>query len=262
MTWLSICLPTHPGTFDPAAFGYAETTQGRALIEGAITKVNVIINPDDNLQLVPGWERESWNSNSIPVHLIGGNTSALMIFVPQGCRCVVISVPPLVAWLANSSNPETADMAVDQGDALTFMMLHEIGHIAHGDNAGEAFAPLPTSASDANLVPTAEKTREFAADAWAADQVRHAFEPGQPGFSASMKVQLALSAMGWNLARRRLIDNFGVTALHDPRVIFDAGYTHPNFELRVLVSNELVSGSPAAKALREEFERMRKNPAD
>ncbi|MGO7968156.1 hypothetical protein ACC720_32535 [Rhizobium ruizarguesonis] len=259
MTWLSVCSPTHPGAFDPAAFGYAETTQGRSLVEGAIAKVNVIVDPDDNFQLVPGWERELWDSNSVPVHLIGGSSRALMIFVPQGCRCVVITVPSLIAWLANSSNPEKADLAVDQVDALTFMMLHELGHIAHGDNVGGAFAPLPTQASDVNLVSTAEKTREFAADAWAADQIRRAFAPGYPGFSASMNVQLALSGMGWNLARRRLVDNFGATALHDPRLILDSGYTHPNFELRVLVSNELVSGSPAAKALREEFEKMRKN---
>jgi hypothetical protein len=40
-------------------------------------------------------------------------------------------------------------------------------------------------------------------------------------------------------------------------LLFDQRYSHPNFELRMLVANELVSGSPTAKALREEFERMR-----
>jgi hypothetical protein len=72
-----------------------------------------------------------------------------------------------------------------------------------------------------------------------------------------MKVQLTLTNMGWNLARRRFIDNFGATVLRDPRVIFDQGYSHPNFELRILVANELVSDSPAAKELRQEFESMR-----
>src|SRR5262249_33910867 len=159
------------------SFGYAETTEGRRLVAEAIGKVNLIVNRSDGLQLVPGWERASWNKASIPVHLIGGTLNPMMIFVPRGCRCVVIAVPSLVAWLAGASDPQKVDMNVDQVDALSFMMLHELGHIVHGNNAGDAFTPLPARASDTNLVSTTEKTREFAADAWAADQVRRAFTP-------------------------------------------------------------------------------------
>src|SRR5262249_50186590 len=149
------------------------------------------------------------------------------------------------------------DVAVEGVNILAFMMLHELGHIANGDQGANAFAPLPAHGADTNIVPTAEKTKEFAADAWAADHVKQAFTPGHPGFFASMRVQWAVTAVGWNLARRRMIDNFGATILRDPRVLFDQGYSHPNFELRMLVANELVSGTAAAKALREEFERMR-----
>jgi hypothetical protein len=151
-------------------------------------------------------------------------------------------------------------MRVEAVDALAFMLLHELGHIAHGDQTS-AFAPLSDRAADTNLVSTAQKCQEFAADDWAADQVRRAFTPGHPGFFASMSVQFALSAMGWNLARRRHIDNFGATVLRDPRVLFDQGYSHPNFELRILAANELVSGDSAAKALREEFENLRGMPS-
>jgi hypothetical protein len=72
-----------------------------------------------------------------------------------------------------------------------------------------------------------------------------------------MNMQFAISAFSWNLARRRHIDNFGASVLRDPRVLHDPGYSHPNFGLRILVANELVSGTPSAKALREEFESMR-----
>ena len=174
-------MSTHPGAFDPTLFGYAETTEGRGLVAGAIGKVNNIVDATDGLQLVPGWEKASWTKDSIPVHLIRGTSSTMMIFVPRGCRCVVIGVPALLAWLDSVSDAQKADMNVDHADALAFMMLHELGHIVHGDNEGDAFTPLPTRVSDTNLVSTAEKTREFAADAWAArlGQARsHARAPG------------------------------------------------------------------------------------
>jgi hypothetical protein len=253
--WWSACVPPHPGTFDPALFGYAETTAGRDLVGEAIGKVNSIVDTSERVPLVAGWEKSTWTTDSVPVHLIGA--SAEMIFVPRGCRCVVMSVPAMQAWLAGASDAAKNDMKVEGASILVFMLLHELGHVAHKDQADSAFAPYPAHQADTNLVSTAEKTREFAADAWAAEHVKQAFTPGRKGFSASLNVQMALTAMSWNLARRRLIDNFGATALRDPRVLFDSGYSHPNFELRILVANELVSGSPAAKALRDEFKNMR-----
>ena len=194
----------------------------------AIAWTNTIVGASYRLPLVPGWERSTWRDESVPVHLLGtGPSKGEMIFVPRGCRCVVITVPILQAWLKTASEPEKADLDVDGVEVLTFMMLHELGHIAHGEYSG--FAPLPARASDTNRISTADKTREFSADAWAANAVRRAFTPGQPGFLSSMKVELTLSALTWNLARRRLIDNFGATVLRDPRVVFDLGYTHPNF---------------------------------
>jgi hypothetical protein len=259
LVWLGLCAPPHPGNFEARRFGYSETTSGRGLVAEAITRVNLISGARDDLGIVPGWDKSVWTGASIPVHLIGNAASASeMIFVPRGCRCIVIAVQTMQAWLASASGTQ-GDMRVEGVDALTFMMLHELGHIAHGNQAS-AFAPLPAQASDTNQVSTAQKCREFGADAWAADQVRRAFTPGNSGFFASMNVQFALSAIGWNLARRRLIDNFGATVLRDPRVLFDQGYSHPNFELRILVANELVSGTSAAKALREEFESMRDLP--
>jgi len=61
---------------------------------------------------------------------------------------------------------------------------------------------------------------------------------------------------------RRLVKNFGATVLRDRRVIFDEGYSHPNFELRILIVNELLSNTDAAKALREEFENLRRTKSD
>jgi hypothetical protein len=262
LSWWSACAAPHPGEFDPTRLGYAETTAGRSLVSEAIGKANIIVDKDERLALVAGWEQSAWTADSVPVHLIVGGSSNEMIFVPKGCRCVVITVLVMQTWLAEASDPAKADLAVDGVSILVFMMLHELGHIACGDEGVVAFAPLPKNASDTNLVRNDEKRREFAADAWAADHVRRAFTAGHPGFFASMNVQFALTAVGWNLARRRMIDNFGASVLRDPRVFFDQGYTHPNFELRMLVANELVSGTPAAKALRQEFESMREKGDD
>jgi hypothetical protein len=42
--WWSACVPPHPGAFDPAQFGYAETTAGRDFVGEAIGKVNSIVD--------------------------------------------------------------------------------------------------------------------------------------------------------------------------------------------------------------------------
>jgi hypothetical protein len=127
---------------------------------------------------------------------------------------------------------------------------------------GVSFSSLPSDTKNLNIELDTAKDVEFAADAWAADKVREVFQPGKVGFLSAMDIQFALTNASWNLARRRLIDNFAKTVLRDPRVIFDEGYSHPNFELRMLVVNELVSNTVAAKALREEFESLRRTKSE
>jgi hypothetical protein len=57
LSWLSMCSPPHPGSFDPARFGYSETTAGRDLVAEVIARVNSIVEASDRLSVVPGWEK-------------------------------------------------------------------------------------------------------------------------------------------------------------------------------------------------------------
>jgi hypothetical protein len=68
VAWLSVCAPPHPGSYDARRFGYSETTGGRGLVTEAMARVNVIIDARDRLTVVPGWDKSSWNKDSVPVH--------------------------------------------------------------------------------------------------------------------------------------------------------------------------------------------------
>lgn len=248
------CLGQPNVQFSAAQFGYAETTDGRSLLSEAISKSNTVLSGSP-FHLVPSWLPFTNDGTAVPVYLIR-NDPADMVFVPRNCFCIVVVPQTLSNWLAtNSADPN--DLAIADNAILAFILLHEVGHLAHHDNAGVSFSPLPTDAKNLNIELNTAKDVEFAADAWAADKVREAFQPGKAGFLSAMDIQFALTHASWNLARRRLIDDFGATVLRDPRVIFDEGYSHPNFELRMLVVNELLSDTEASKALRREFESLR-----
>ena len=118
------------------------------------------------------------------------------------------------------------------------MLLHEAGHLAAGD-AGSYTPPVPMSIDDLTDTLNIPKSRELRADAFAVDAVRAAVIPGQrtERFTAATGLELALTKISWNLATRRLLDEFAANALRERRLFLDHGYSHPNFELRLLVMN-------------------------
>jgi hypothetical protein len=46
---------------------------------------------------------------------------------------------------------------------------------------------------------------------------------------------------------------FGSSLLHTPAAFYDTGYTHPNFELRVLTVNDRISNTEASHQLLANF---------
>jgi hypothetical protein len=149
--------------------------------------------------------------------------------------------------------------AVDPANVLAFMLLHEVGHIIHGDPG--QFEDAETTAAS-NTVQTEQKERESKADRFAIEQVAAAADDRNSvdGWLAAMRMELALSDLSWNMAALRFLDHFGATSLCSSAVFSDAGYTHPNFELRLLVVNDILVHKAASKQLLQDFIGCRKRP--
>jgi hypothetical protein len=73
------------------------------------------------------------------------------------------------------------------------------------------------------------------------------------------RVAMTLTNLSWNLARDRLLGDFGATSLGIPRVFGDPGYTHPNLELRIMVANAWISPGEASQELLDDFMQARKS---
>ncbi len=124
------CFSQSSSQFSASQFGYAETTEDRQLVTESISKSNAVLS-GSSFQLVASWLPHPSDGVSVPVYLIR-NDPADMIFVPRNCFCVVIVPQTLSGWLAtNSADPN--DLAIADNAILAFMLLHEVGHLAHHD---------------------------------------------------------------------------------------------------------------------------------
>jgi hypothetical protein len=237
--------------------GLAHTTRDEALVETAIDRANVLLTTTGN-RLRAAWRAASGPpaEPSLPVYLVEApaDAAATPAAVPRGCACIFVNPSLLAAWVrTHSTGP--GRMQLDPSYLLTFMLLHEVGHIAQGSAAGE-FANGAMSAL--NIEPTVAKANEEKADEFAAGLIRH--HAGQVS-GASLPanwVAIELTKLGWNMQAYRTLDEFGAAATGKPAVFFDAAYSHPNLAWRMLRSNHLIQQTAATRQLLEAFEEARR----
>jgi hypothetical protein len=144
---------------------------------------------------------------------------------------------------------------------LTFMLLHEVGHLTN-KTAGAEFAN--GELSELNIEPSRAKASEEEADEFAADLLR-TLSRQKPVSSVSLEatsVTLQLGNLSWNMQAQRSLDEFGATAVGKPSVFFDQNLTHPNLAWRVLRANFLIHQTPETKELLDAFEEARRRGAN
>ena len=202
------------------------------------------------------------NPESVKVHAVAahGLGRREMAGVYQECRCVLVKAGELQSWLREKTGSSNALLSIDPSALLGYMLLHEIGHLVakHVPIEGSAAAAAPVT--QFNRDPTAQKEREQQADRYAAGVLSAAAsEMGTARGLAAAKVGLTLSMLSWNLAAHRLLDDFGATAVRKPALFWDAGYSHPNLELRILTVNAMVDGSETAIQLLKDFQGIRED---
>jgi len=243
--------------------GLIETTEGRALVEDAAVAANAILKLQvDSISLTVSWEPKATDVKStITVYLLDGSRvpSSYSVMVPNNCRCIFFQPEAFAAWLAAHSTADPQMLSIEPKDVLTFMFLHEIGHIVHGD-PGQFEAQ--NQQSSYNTDKTTQKAREEAADEYAVNLVAVASrgKNSLDAWMAAMNVQLVLTNLSWNMAEQRFLLHFGATALCSRSVFVDAGYSHPNFELRMLMANDMLAQTALSRQLLENFQACRSTP--
>jgi hypothetical protein len=244
--------------------GLRHTKQDEGLVARAIERANVVLSTS-GVRLVPAWAQSpasKGDNGDVPVYLIAARASAdsTPAAVPSGCRCVFVNPAFLAAWVAFNSKG-TGRLPLDRGYFLTFVLLHEAGHIKDGTPAA---AFKDGELSQLNIDPSKAKVNERHADEFAAELLRK-LSRSTPANSASIEanfVVMELSKLSWNMQAFRTLDEFGSFAVGKPSVYFDDGYMHPNMALRVLRTNDLIQQTAETRKLLEAFEEARQRGAN
>ena len=246
----------------PSRYGLARGSRHERVVQQAIALTNAILPREGPVHLR---EASDERSSGAEVFLVRGDAlgATEYVFVPAGDRCVFVNDDRLDAALRLFAGNPAGALAVPAEDALALMLLHECGHLAAGD-AGSYTPPVALSVDDLTATVNVSKSRELGADAFAVDAIRAAAVPGRPmeRFMAATRLELALTKISWNLATRRLLDEFAANALRERRLFLDRGYSHPNFELRFLVMNYRLQPTEEGRSLLADFiEGRRMQPA-
>lgn len=235
--------------------GLSETVLGRPLIEKAAAFANSWISPDTGIRFAPSWKiTDSQEGKGIVAIYAISDVHApvtYMVAVPVGCRCVFVQPRAYEGWLQDHLSHTGLTLDVSEDRLLAFMLLHEAGHIVHGDPGqfdGSGTGPLNTGT-------TLEKTREQSADAFVVEQLKRAIGRTKDT-DAWMSAQLAtvdLANLSFEMLQVREERFFGSESLATPQAFYDLGYTHPNFELRLLTVNDAIANTMASHELLADF---------
>jgi hypothetical protein len=238
-------------------FGLVTAPEHQDKVKAAIDDAaRLLTHPGDPIP-VPGWLADR-PARSVPVYSVraDGLGQRELVVTYRECACVIVNLTALTAWLAQAVGSTSSRLDIDPRPLLAYMLLHEMGHIAHDGEIGDR-SEAGSAGRSFNLEVTAQKERELAADSFAASAIRSAIaEGGALGLSAQW-IALTLSKLSWNLMAHRLLDNFGATILNLPSAFWDPGLSHPNLEWRILVVNDMITHSDDSHQLLSDFEKAR-----
>lgn len=245
-----------------AIMDFKETVDGRALAQRSTALANDIMRSVSSLRVIGSWQPKPPNSDDaelVRVYLVAptSNNDDFSVMVPYNCNCIFVQPAVFEKRVSPYAKASPTMMAIDHGEALAFMILHEMGHIERGDPGKYQSKLKPHSY---NFDRTDQKEVERLADKFAADGLVAAAndKANFAGWMASMKIQMTLSKISWNLSSLRLIDNFGASSLCSKFVFADDGFSHPNYELRILTVNDLLVRTDGSKELLQSFEACRR----
>lgn len=236
----------------PLKYGLRIGTEHQIVLARAIETANTILGSRATVRL----RTMNDSAAGATVYLVRGPQLGRTeyCFVPKGEHCVFVNDARFADAMRLFSGHAGSDLAVPPEHLLALMLLHEAGHLRYGDDGSDS----PSAAlaiDDLTTTMNVARSHELRADAYAIGAIREAFSPGQPmpRFLAGSELVKAVTKISWNLATRRMLDDFAADALRDRRLFADQGYTHPNFELRFLIMNDQLNSTETSRALLTDF---------
>ena len=239
------------------AYRLAETSRHRDLAVEAAALANQVLGPVTDLTLALHWQPPG--PRTIHVYWVGSRnlsrTRTDMMFVLDGCRCIVVQPAVFLLWLSNYSGSSPDDrldlLEISAPHLLALFLLHETGHILEGHTGRAVGAATHAYTLDRNV----HKDRETAADTQAAVALRMAGSNTDniERWWAARSIIGQVGNLSFNLTGTRLIDRFGATSLALPEVFLDQSTSHPNFESRILEINHLIHDNDDTRAALVDF---------
>lgn len=243
------------------SFGLVESSVDRPTLQSAIQISDLVLGPSAPITLGSGWNAQQQKLIRVFAVTPQGLSKREVMTSYQRCKCVIAQIGRVTEWLKEQTGTGSQLLTIDIRNVLAYMLLHEAGHIVHGDLNGSNAFDDASGGGKFNLDPTAQKDRENAADQYAAEAIASGMaEKGTDRGLAATRLSLVLSQLSWNLAEHRLLDNFGGTEANLSSLFQDAGLSHPNLEWRILVVNDAISHSPTSHQLLADFDEHRHHP--
>ncbi|MER9056981.1 hypothetical protein [Mesorhizobium sp. M0910] len=264
LTFASLALILGVGNAVAACdFALRSTKVTDAQIKRAIEIVNAAVRDPELVLFFSNTTEDNASSDEIPVHHIRPDQARPVVAeVPAGCRTIVISGVHFERNFAVLSKDNVL-MQDKQISMLVFLLLHELGHI--GNRHYGAFLPATADAVP-NNDETEAKARERQADDYVATILKREFSRlgnGNPPidnydlYFGTTEAIMFLSSLSFVVSSEATLACFGCRSLGDPRIFWDHGQSHPNFEYRLLLINHAISATPESQALLDSYEKMR-----
>jgi len=248
--------PTPPGFAE--LIGLEDSDSHEKLVRDAVARANGILGPDVPFRFRMAVDLEPPAPPGIVPVIVAMSVepSQGICFVPIGTAYVVVDASEIPKLADTLSGNFSSRSELDNERLLTICLLHEAGHIFHGDSG---VGIMGLAGDQFNDTAAAEKELELRADRFAARQISEAMDEQFPSsrFTAAAMLPVELQNVSFNLTGRRLIDNFGKSTLRPREVFFDDSLTHPNLELRMLLLNYFIFPTEERAVMVEEFQRSR-----
>ena len=250
------------------------------MVAAAIELANGAMGGGASFRLTPGWMPERAEGMRVPVYLVGLDRPGKfgISFVPKGERCIFVDDEALSSLQIAVLGQIPEQAPCENHELLALILLHEAGHIEHGD-WGRAF-PSQASSNALNAEETEGKKREIEADRFAAGQIKDAVgsPPTSRRVAAGARLENAVREVGFRLFLHRMkkdleslrheFDELWRQAPGSSRgearhqssesvAYLDAGVSHPNLEYRLMRMHYEIFPTQGEKEILEQIENRR-----
>ena len=250
------------------------------MVAAAIELANGAMGGGVSFRLAPGWLAERAEGSRVPVYLVGLERPGKfgISFVPRGERCIFVDDEALSSLREAVLGRIPEQPLCEDQVLLGLILLHEAGHIEHGD-WGRAF-PSQHSSNTLNADETEGKKREIEADRFAAGRIKDAVgsPPTSRRVSAGARLENAVREVGFRLflhrkkkdleSLRHELDELVSPApgrsrgetLHQSSesvAYLDSGASHPNLEYRLMRMHYEIFPTEGERKILEQIENQR-----